>query len=103
MADDLPHNVKLVAVAILRAGGRATLPRIYAGVRELNPEWVAQYRSDESFMGTVRSTIEEYCPQSEKFKLNNPAFFERLDAGEYRVISSEEREAAERRGRRLDD
>ncbi|HVX87549.1 MAG TPA: hypothetical protein VG940_01385 [Gemmatimonadales bacterium] len=103
MARDLPLNVTYVAVAINRLGGSATLARIYEQVRTLNPEWRAQYKSDDSFMGTVRATIEEYCPQSEKFKSNNPAFFERIASGEYRVIPKAEREAAERKGRTLSD
>ena len=101
MSRDLPLNVTYVAVAIGRLGGKGSLSAIYQKVRELNPDWVSQYKSDDTFMGTVRSTIEEYCPSSEKFTGKNPAFFERIASGEYRVISKDEREALEKRGRTL--
>ena len=101
MSRDLPLNVTNVAVAIGRLGGVATLARIYEEVRALNPDWRAQYKSDDSFMGTVRATIEEYCPQSEKFTGKNPAFFQRIASGEYRVISKDERESGEHGQRTL--
>jgi hypothetical protein len=102
MASDLPLNVALVAVAFHRAGGEATLDRIYQEMRTLDPEWQLRYKSEDVFEATIRKTIEDYCPQSQNFSPTRPPFFQRLGQGRYRVVPPQERDEVERLGRRLD-
>jgi hypothetical protein len=100
---DLPLNVALVAVAVQRCGGRASLSAIYQAMRVLVPDWKSEYKSEDSFEGTIRATLEQYCPQSERYSPKEPAFFERVGPGQYRIIPADERAEAEQRGRGLRD
>jgi hypothetical protein len=62
MKPDLPLNVAFVAGALHRHGGRATLAQIYQARRDFVPDWAQLYKSEDSFMGTIRATLEQYCP-----------------------------------------
>lgn len=101
MAADLSFNLAVIGAAMMRRGGRASLLQIYRDVREVNPDWCSRYGADETLAATVRTTIEDHCPQSENYSTRLPALFERLRPGEYRVIPSDERAGAEVRGRRI--
>jgi hypothetical protein len=92
-------NVQIVVAAICTVGDEADLRDIYRGVQEFVPDWRNRYKSEESFEGTIRATIEEFCPQSEKYKQANEALFSRVSPGRYRVLDPSERESA--RGRTI--
>jgi hypothetical protein len=90
---NVPLNVQIVAAALIRAGEEANLAEIYREVAHLIPDWAALYKNEESFRGTVRATIEEYCPQSEKYMAANEALFERVGRGRYRLVYPADRQA----------
>lgn len=88
-----------IAMALHAHRGKATLLQIYEHCREHVDNWRQNYKNEDSFLGTIRSVIEAYCPQSEKFV--GPAFFEQTEAGTYRIITREEREAGRYQTRSL--
>ena len=79
----------LIVVALAR--GTAKLEGIYRVAEWLNPEWHTRYRSRASFRGTIRAAIELHCPQSKKYRHQNPALFANTSRGEYRYMDSRER------------
>lgn len=98
---DVPENLKFIAIALLNAGGEADLSRIYEEAAKVLPTWPAFYKNEEAFRGTIRSTLEAYCPQSEKYSPEREALFEKISRGRYRVVYPQDREAGKKRGRIL--
>lgn len=98
-----PFNPTLVALALSYLGGEADLRDIYAKVRELAEKLDVDldYKNEASFQGTVRHTLESYCPQSENWQPGNEPFVERTDRGRYRVRLAVERTSQDVRGRSL--
>lgn len=96
-----PPNVVMVAAALADLRLESDLKDIYAAVAKANPEWRKQYKNEESFLGTIRHTLESYCPQSENYRPDRPAFFEKTATGRYRLVPPAEREDVISRGRSL--
>jgi hypothetical protein len=98
---ELPTNLKFIAIALVRAGGEADLSEIYKPAAIVLPNWAEYYKNEESFRGTIRHTLECYCPQSQNYREERDAFFEKVAPGRYRLVNVEDRETVKRRGRTL--
>jgi hypothetical protein len=96
-----PVNVTIVASAVVMLGDEADLKDIYLKVGELVPNWEELYRDVESFRGTIRNTIESYCPQSQNWDGSREAMFEKVRKGRYRVVLPADRLRVIARGRSL--
>ena len=98
---DLPVNLQIVAGALVFLKGTANLRDIYREVADLVPSWREYYKSEDSLHATIRSTIESYCPQSEKWAADREAMFEKVDRGRYRIVPEEDRPRVIAKGRIL--
>lgn len=90
-----------MAGALVFLNRPADLREIYREVGDLVPNWQDAYKNEESFHATIRSTIESYCPQSEKWTPDREAIFENVDRGRYRIVPPEDRARVIARGRTL--
>ena len=98
---DLPVNLQIVAGALVFLNRTANLRDIYREVADLVPNWPEYYKSEESFHATIRSTLESYCPQSEKWAADREAMFENIDRGRYGFVPKEDRPRVIAKGRTL--
>jgi hypothetical protein len=90
MSAELPREIATIAAALRRLGGRSTLSRICALVRELHPVWPLRCKTPEAFTLAVRTALEDYSQGTP----DHQACFERLGPEEYRVIPPGERAPA---------
>lgn len=98
---DLPVNLQIVAGALVFLKGTANLRDIYREGRTWYPIGASPTRMKIRSTQPYRSTLESYCPQSEKWAADREASSKNVDRGRYRIVPEEDRSRVIARGRTL--
>ena len=88
--------VEEIIEALTELGKEADVLSIQERVIKRRGGVPSHYASDRTCKQTIQAIIENYCPESDKYREDRIAYFSRVDRGRYRLLPKNERGYKER-------